>query len=231
VQGRGAGQNPWDVSETFDSSKPPLQPPPHAFTQGVGTVFQFVGVILFLISMTICCGSGLFSKTSSGSQPFSEVGWKNYDVQRAVICSLMGSIVLGIALSTIGLGLQATRRWAPLAAVGITAAATSFFGLQVAFFISIGWILMAVISFVEGIGTVVLLMLAVGALREMRANPAQADQDVLPEGYTMPYSHLHEEPPEVRLARELAQRRRKLEIEQKELEQLERRLKRRQEEK
>src|SRR5687767_12769376 len=37
----------------------PQQPPPRAFTQGVGLVFQTVGVTLFLVMFFTCCGSSL----------------------------------------------------------------------------------------------------------------------------------------------------------------------------
>ena len=57
------------------------------------------------------------------------------------------------------------------------------------------------------------------------ANPPPAGLSILPEGYQIPYSHLHQDPPEVRLAKELEDRRRKLEIQQKELEALEERIK------
>ena len=49
--------------------------------------------------------------------------------------------------------------------------------------------------------------------------------EILPADYKVPYSHLHEDPPEVRLARELEQRRERLAVQQKELEMLEGRLK------
>jgi hypothetical protein len=70
----------------------------------------------------------------------------------------------------------------------------------------------------------VLAALSVGAWREMRANPPPADQDVLPADYKVPYSHMHQDPPEVRIAAELEQRRQRLAHEQKELELLEQKL-------
>jgi hypothetical protein len=66
-----------------------------------------------------------------------------------------------------------------------------------------------------------LLALAVGALREMRRDPPPAGLEVLPKDYKVPYSHYHQDPPEVRLARELEQRRERLAVQQKELEMLE----------
>jgi hypothetical protein len=62
--------------------------------------------------------------------------------------------------------------------------------------------------------------LAIQAFREMRKNPPPAGHDVLPPGYKIPYSHYHADPPEVRLAAELAQRRERLAVQQKELEAL-----------
>ena len=61
---------------------------------------------------------------------------------------------------------------------------------------------------------------------EMRKNPPPEGHDVLPPGYKIPYSHYHADPPEVRLAAELAQRRERLAVQQKELEALEAKIKR-----
>jgi len=54
--------------------KPQLEPPPRAFTQGVGTVFQFAGGILFIALSLACCGSGLLGKET----------WKREDLMRSV---------------------------------------------------------------------------------------------------------------------------------------------------
>jgi hypothetical protein len=72
----------------------------------------------------------------------------------------------------------------------------------------------------------VLTVLAAGAVREMRRDPPPVGHEILPADYKVPYSHLHEDPPEVRLARELEARRERLAVQQKELEMLERRLRR-----
>jgi hypothetical protein len=73
---------------------------------------------------------------------------------------------------------------------------------------------------------VFLLMLAINAAREMRANPPPPGHEILPADYKIPYSHYHPDPPEVRLAAELQQRRERLAVQQKELEMLEEKLKR-----
>jgi len=60
----------------------------------------------------------------------------------------------------------------------------------------------------------------------MRRTPPPADYEVLPADYKVPYSHYHVDPPEVRLAAELEQRRQRLAVQQKELEMLEEKLRR-----
>jgi hypothetical protein len=74
------------------------------------------------------------------------------------------------------------------------------------------------------------LVLSIGALREMRRSPPPEAFGTLPKDYKIPYSHMHVDPPEVRLARELDERRQKLAVQQKELEMLEEKLKRRMQE-
>ena len=71
-----------------------------------------------------------------------------------------------------------------------------------------------------------LLILSIAGLREMRRDPPPRGFELLPADYKVPYSHMHQDPPEVRLARELQQRREKLAVQQKELEMLEEKLNR-----
>src|SRR5262245_59693347 len=94
-----------------------IPPPPRAFTQGVGTVFQFTGVTLFLCFFFGCCFSALLSKNTATQTPWNSIGWGMYSVQRAVsICVVIG-VLMGISLAGIGLGLQAQRRKSPEMAV------------------------------------------------------------------------------------------------------------------
>jgi hypothetical protein len=229
-----------DPTPKIDAT-PPHQPPPRAFTQGVGTIYQFVGVITFLVFFFTCCFSSLVSKDKSMRNDLQKIGWHVasdqparpvYSAQEAVAISLPLGVVLGLALAGIGLGLQAQKRRAPFAAVLVTGAGLVFWGVQTVFFIQI--LRSIFLSAIAGILTIMcgtLLGLGVAALREMRRNPPPADLDVLGPDYHMPYSQLSQDPPEVRLARELHQRRQQLQVQQKELEALERRLKRKMEEK
>jgi hypothetical protein len=227
------------LSESQQGAAPP-GPPPRAFTQGVGTVFQFVGVLLFLASMFVCCGSGLISKDVAERHDLTAVGWGSrglggpgqgrgvaYSAQRAISLSVTLAVFFGLALAGIGLGLQAQGRVAPYGAVATCAFALVFWGMQTVFFAQkLHSILLAGLCFVLFALFGALTGLAAGAVREMRRSPPPPGHEILPADFQVPYSHLHQDPPEVRLARELEQRRERLAVQQKELEMLENRLRR-----
>ena len=210
--------------------------PPRAFTQGVGTVFQVVGVSLFVLSMLICCGSGLVSKSVAERHDLMQVGWSLgrvggapvfYSAQRAISLAVTLSVFFGLALAGIGLGLQAQNRLAPYAAVAVGILATVFWAVQAVFFVQkLPSVMLAIAGFALFGLFAGLTGLAVAALREMRRDPPPAGHEILPPEYKVPYSHLHQDPPEVRLARELEQRKQRLAVQQKELEMLEDRLRR-----
>src|SRR4051812_5830065 len=130
-----------------ENSKPngsPSSPsPPRAFTQGVGTVFQFAGVTLFLVLMFVCCASGLLSPRTAIRKDLSNVGWPYsveagttaaYSVPKAMTVSLAFGVFSGIALAGLGLGLQATHRKTPFAAIALTGFASAFYALHSVFF-------------------------------------------------------------------------------------------------
>lgn len=211
------------------------KPPPRAFTQGVGSVYQVFGVTLFLVSMSVCCGSSLISKNVAERRDLMAVGWNLplpggpyfYSAQRAITVSVLLAVFFGIALAGLGLGLQAQGRLAPYGALVVTAFATCFWAVQAVFFgVTLGPIAFAAGSAALAIVFAFLAVFAAAALREMRREPPPPGHEVLPADYKVPYSHLHQDPPEVRLARELEQRRERLAVQQKELEMLEARLRR-----
>lgn len=214
---------------------PPAPPPPRAFTQGVGTLYQFIGVTLFVASMLVCCGSSLISKSVAERPDLMAVGWAAtlpggpyfYSAQRAITVCLLLAVFFGIALAGIGLGLQAQGRMAPYGAVGVTAFAAGFWAVHAIFFATtLGSRFIATGTAALALLFGVLAAFGVAALREMRRDPPPPGHEILPPDYQIPYSHLHQDPPEVRLARELDQRREKLAVQQKELEMLEERLRR-----
>ena len=214
----------------------PRVPPPRAFTQGVGTVFQFAGVLLFVGSMLVCCGSGLVSKNVAERHDLTAIGWEFgttsggrwlYSAQRAISVSVTLAVFFGLALAGIGLGLQAQRRFAPVGAVAVCAFAAMFWAVHCVFAAQkLHSVMLAAVAGLLAVVFALLEALAVAALREMRRDPPPAGYEVLPPDYKVPYSHLHQDPPEVRLARELEQRRERLAVQQKELELLESRVRR-----
>jgi len=216
------------VSDPIPSSSEPSKtnPPPRAFTQGLGLVFQIVGCTLFLLFMFVCCGSTLLNKDFATHSNLTRIAWHGYSAQRALTISLFGGVFFGLALAGIGLGMQAEHRAATVFAVLLTGFATGFWlvhllvaslGAQSVLFSTIALVLMISFAF--------LFVLAVAAALECRRNPPEPGHEVLPAGYQVPYSHLHQEPPEIRFAAELEQRRQRLAVQQKELEALEQRLK------
>lgn len=205
-------------------------PPPRAFTQGVGTVFQGVGAILFLLLMATCCGSGLLSKETAERQDLSRLGWHLpgghiYSVPRAMSVEMVVGLGLSIALATIGLGLQATRRSAGRAAATLPALGAIFWLVHLVFAIqaarSVG---LSIVAALLSALFILLAILGIGAAREMRRDPPPSGHELLPADYKVPYSWYHPDPPEVRLEKELEERRRKLEVQRKELESLEEKL-------
>ncbi|MBA3273972.1 MAG: hypothetical protein H0T11_08905 [Chthoniobacterales bacterium] len=225
-----------DVPATADEPSLKATPPPRAFSQGVGTVFQFVGVILFLSMMFTCCGSGLLSREWATRDELQRVGWQfgsddqtrpAYSAQRAVSLGVTCGVFFGIALAGVGLGLQAERRAAAFAAVALTLVGAGFWTFQAVFSVQFAhsYLLIALVLLLALI-FLFLLGLSLFAAREMWQNPPPAGHDVLPDGYKIPYSHYHDDPPEVRLAAELETRRERLSVQQKELEALERKIQR-----
>ena len=211
-------------------------PPPRAFTQGVGTVFQFAGGILFIAMSVACCGSGLLGKETWKRDDLMKVGWHlpgdaadqpSYSAQRATSVALIGGIGLALAVAGLGLGLQATRRSAAVGAVLVSFLGLLFWAIHGLFFVSVmrAWMLVFIASCLVAIYAV-FFALAIGAWREMHRNPPPAGHEVLPEGYKVPYSWYHDDPPEVRLERELEQRRERLAVQKKELEMMEEKLRR-----
>ena len=220
------------------SPPPPDSPPPRAFTQGVGLVFQFVGVTLFLVMFFICCGSSLLSKDWATRSELTHIGWGQsaaaaetrqpaYSAQRALTISVFAGIFFGMALAGTGLGMQAGSRIAAPGAVVVTLVGAIFWLVQTTFAASAARsVLFTIIAGGLTILFAILLVFAINAFIEMRKNPPPAGHDLLPPGYKIPYSHYHDDPPEVRLAAELQQRRERLAVQQKELEALEEKIKR-----
>ena len=201
--------------------------PDRAFTQGLGLVFQVVGVTLFLTMMCTCCASSLLSKDYATHTNLTEISFHGYTAQRALTISLFAGVFFGIALAGIGLGLQAENRKAPLLAVALTLIATLFWLLQLLVAASAAHsILFTLLAISLMLGFAILLALSLASASEMHRNPPPTGHEILPADYKIPYSHYHDDPPEVRLAKEVEERKQRLAVQQKELEALEEKIKR-----
>lgn len=219
-----------EPASRLDLLEPQTPPPPRAFTQGVGTVFQVAGVVLFLCAMFVCCGSSLVSKNVAERRDLMDIGWRIplgggelfYSAQRAITVSVLAGVFFGVALAGLGLGLQAEHRAAPYGAAAVAVTGLLFWATHAAFAVQplrSAWL--TILASALALCFAALSALAAGAVREMRRDPPPPGHEVLPADYKVPYSHLHADPPEVRLARELEERRRRLAVQQKELEALE----------
>jgi hypothetical protein len=191
---------------------------------------------MFLASMFICCGSALVSKDKAEASDYSRRGWHlpgdpvdapSISEQRMVAVAVPAGVFFGLAVASLGLGLQAQNRVAPVGSVVVCVVAVLFWIVQLVFAVGVIKSIVAVLATLVASGLfAVLLPLSIAALREMRRNPPPVGHEILPADYKVPYSHMHQDPPEVRLARELEQRRERLAVQQKELEMLEAKLRR-----
>jgi hypothetical protein len=163
------------MTENPPPTLPPATPPPHAFAQGVGTVFQFVGVTLFLISMFVCCATSLLSKDAATHSGLTTIGWHRagdpvdqptYSAQRALTIALPAALCYGMALAALGLGLQTESRSAPLSSLFINTFSVVFWLVHLIFFASIRWIGMSMICTLLVMLSGGMFLLSIGAVRD-----------------------------------------------------------------
>lgn len=207
--------------------EPGPTPPPRAFAQGTGLVLQSVGFAMFLLTCCVCSTSFLWDTRPTRDQVLREVGQHGLGdtlhdpAKLGVALTILSANVGGLALAALGLGLQSDRR---LAAPGAVAAAGLTLAAQLGAAASL-WSgpAPAGIRIANALFLIVLIVLlgfTITAHRQVRREPPPPDIDIVPPGKKIPYSFYHEDPPEVRLARELEQRRAKLDAEKKELDRI-----------
>lgn len=226
------------MSQTPRSTPPePLgRPPPRAFAQGAGVVMQTLGAILFFSSCCICISTAAWDPLTPREQVLSDMARGDHPgvglstlLERPAAAGYMITAVTatvgGLAICVLGLGLQADRGRAALAQLLATAAVTLLLAL-------------AAVALWRGAAPIMvklwnhgLLVLMAGltamawiAHRQVRAAPPPPDIDLVPPGAKIPYSFYHDDPPEVRLAKELENRRARLRAEQAELDRLQQEL-------
>jgi hypothetical protein len=225
------------MSSSPPPSLPTESPPPRAFAQGTGVVLQTVGILLFLTNCCVCSLTGLWDPVASRAeilnqietgQPLARTLKSAFETpaKAGYMLTVISSTVGGLAMAVLGLGLQTDRR---LAAAGAMASVAAFAALMIAAGVLL-WVGHAPWA-TKGWNAllVVILLVAAGftwhALREVQATPPPANIDIVPPGKKIPYSFYHDDPPEVRMAKELENRKAKLETERAEIEKIERELK------
>jgi len=209
-------------------------PPPRAFAQGTGILLQTTGMILFFSTCCICSLTGMWDPVLPRHEVFEQLQQKQpigvtlvdllqQPAKAGVMLMAMFMTVGGLAMAGFGLGLQAERPRSAQAAV-----TTHILMLAILIAAGIGiWTGQA--SWATRIWHAILIVVVVVqtgftwvALKQMLAHPPPPGAEIIPKGYKIPYNFYHDDPPEVRLEKELANRRARLEAEQRELEQLER---------
>jgi hypothetical protein len=189
-------------------------------------------VLLFVTMMSICCMSSLLSKDTATHSNLTQLkfhlfGDSSYSAQQALTLSITLGVFFGMALAGFGLGFQAQSRSTPIWAAIVTAFATIFWILQMLAFARFGLVFFAICCALLAILHGACFGFSFGAMKDMWRNPPPVGFEYLPKDYKVPYSHMHQDPPDVRYAAELDARRRKLQVQQAELEMLEQKLKRR----
>lgn len=209
-------------------------PPPRAFSQGTGVLLQTVGMALFLSSCCLCSLAGTWDTLLSRPEVLERLAANQplgvpihallrQPAHAGVMLMVMFTTVGGLAMAAFGLGLQAQRRrsaWGALGTVLALLAILAVAGVAI-WFGRAHWVIRLWHAVLTG-AVAVLAGFVWAALQEMRAHPPPIGIDVLGPDAKIPYSVYHDDPPEMRLAKELAQRRARLEAEKEELEKIER---------
>jgi len=205
--------------------------PPRAFAQGTGILLQFVGVTMFLMTCCVCSTSFLWDPVQS---PVKALDLMSHDpasvvadpAKRSAAIMIVAMSLGGLALASFGLGLQADRSRA-----GAGAFITTLLLFLVLISVGVGlWrgnagMPIRIFHLILTLTDLILLRFCLDAWRQVRKDPPPAAVDVIPPGKKIPYNFYHDDPPEVRLANEIAERRQTLAEEQAALDKLEKDLK------
>jgi hypothetical protein len=219
-----------------DEGKPAAEPPPpRAFAQGTGLLLQTIGALLLMTNCCVCSTAFMWDpqrppaaaqENLADEDALSKLrNMINEPGRTGLMLTIVGSTVCGLGMMGFGLGLQSDRR---RSAAGALVTCVLFMLIMIAAGVGL-WTGEA--TFTARVWQAILAALGVmttgftfAAWREVRANPPPTGVDIIPPDFKIPYSVYHDDPPDVRLAKEIANRRAQLEAEQRELDQLEREL-------
>jgi hypothetical protein len=206
--------------------------PPRAFAQGVGVVLQGLGVIMALTNCCICSLGGLWdpnltsheARQVMADQPevITDPGSYLRDPVRAAgAATLLLATIGGLGLAAFGLGMQADRPRPAYAALATNLLlAAVFLAAGVALWTAdAGWWLRSWHALLTLLALLA-LPFTIGATVQVVRHPPPPVDETLPPGFDVRDVLAGEKPSR----RKVAQLRAKLEIEQRELDRLEREL-------
>lgn len=206
--------------------------PPRAFAQGVGVVLQGLGVALFLSNCCLCSLAGLWD-TNLTSVEAREVMARDPELitqpgsylrdpgRAAAAVTLLAATVGGLALAALGLGMQADRPRPAYGAAGVHILLVLIFAATgvLLWTAATGWAMLAWHA-------VLLVALAAGlpftlaACGQVMRHPPPPVDETLPPGFDVRDVLAGEKPSRLKVA----EMRARLEVQQRELDRLEREL-------
>ncbi len=204
--------------------------PPRAFAQGVGVVLQGLGALMALTNCCVCSLAGLWDPNvtshearqiiAADPQVISDPGSYLRDpVRAAAAVTILAATIGGMALAALGLGMQADRprpAYGALVAnivLGIVLLAAGA-GLWIG---DAGWALRSWHAMLT-LATLLALPFTIAAVRQVLRHPPPPVDETLPPGFDARDVLAGEKPSRLRVAQLRAQ----LDIQQRELERLER---------
>lgn len=207
-------------------------PPPRAFVQGVGVVLQGLGVLLFITNCCVCSLAGLWDPNLTSGEA-RQVMIERPEViasppsllsdpgRAGAAITLLAATVGGLALAALGLGMQADR---PRPAYGAAAVHVVLVLVLIAAGVGL-WRGQASVAFrawhlllIAACGMALPFTLV--ALRQVIAQPPPPVDDTLPPGFDVRDVLAGEKPSRLKVA----ELRARLEVQQRELDRLEREL-------
>lgn len=166
-------------------------PPPRAFAQGVGILFQTVGCLLFMSTCCVCSTSFLWDPIRGQHETPADINATiNDPARRGLVITIMAMSAGGAALAAFGLGMQSDRRKAVPAAMATCSVLLVFL---IAAAVNL-W------SGDSGIGSrawngcmivlqMILLGFAIGAWRDVKRNPPSGEPNLVPYDYDPKNDH------------------------------------------
>ena len=178
------------------------KPPPRAFAQGTGVLFQVIGFIMFLTSCCVCSSIGSWEIPSRGATienlVKNEEGVitlsKMFDHPGAtgIMLTAMFATVGGLTLTVFGLGLQSDKPKAAWGALITTVGLSLVLGLAaVCLWIDEVGFSAKLMNHLLLLTTLFMAGFSIAALKDVRKTPPPPGMDILPADFEIPKSSHH----------------------------------------